>query len=141
MIRPENETSHDRHGTPHQDQKTEEFEKEIEERTNGTCFEGMSERKDWDAMAPFHEVARGDPFDHVNNKGRDKPKDEKGVRQPAVKRLTEKLSMEEDVYDEDPEIPCGSSFEALPAPEKKGSLNSPTEWHPLPPQSPPGDKG
>ena len=83
--------------TPYKNEETEEFEEEIKKGPNSARFKCMGKGESRDAMTPFHKITRGEPLDHVDNKGSDKPKDQQGVGQPAVERLTEKFPMEEDI--------------------------------------------
>jgi hypothetical protein len=115
----DDKSPNDSQDTPYENEKTEEFEEKIQKGPDGTRFKNMGKGESGNAMTPFHKITRGKSLDHVNDESGQKAKNEQGVGKPPIERLTEKFPMKEDVYDEDSDIPFGSSPEALPAPEQK----------------------
>ena len=74
LIRANRKAANNGHDAAHQDKKAEEFEEEIEKRTDWTGLKDTSERKEGYAMAQFHEIPCGKPLDHIDHKGGDESK-------------------------------------------------------------------
>jgi hypothetical protein len=62
----------------------------------------------------FHEIAGRESFDHVHSKSCHESKYQQGMSEPAIKRLAEKLSVEDDFSDEDFDIPTRLLPESSP---------------------------
>ena len=115
LIRANRKAANNGHDAAHQDKEAEEFEEEIEKRTDCTGLKDMGERKEGYAIAQFHEIPCGKPLDHIDHKGGDKSKHQQRMSEPAIERLAEKFSMEDDLCDKDFHVPSWPHPEFLPA--------------------------
>lgn len=78
----------------------------------------MGERKDGNMFAELDQVERGKPLSlsHVRDKCRHESEHDQRMGEPPVEGLPEKLSVEDYLGDEDPEMPPRSIPESVPHP-------------------------
>jgi hypothetical protein len=115
LVGPNEESANDGHHASHKNEKAEELQKEIEEGPHRSRFELMGEGKNGKGFAPFHQIAGSKPLEHVHDEGGYEAEYQQRMGKPTENGLSEKLPMENNIADEDLDVPPWSGLESPPS--------------------------